>query len=310
MVFLWVNSRSEEGGFPAVHVFLGITGQLDLTEILVHVPREDGAKPRVGGVGGSWRVTGNPRRCSRPGARTDGEAGCAAWLWAGDGQGKGRTAGARPAALGAPGAIPGERRDSGGAPSGGGLPLAAAPAGCPYLCSVLKMAKTCLLDMNPFSTSLIFRLSRGNMYFFSFSWKRGRGGGTGWGGVRASEPSGVSRMLIKAPRERPPTLRAAAGIRARHSQAFRLGTPSPDRNPRGLYLGEHNLRPPAPLLPGSLPSNSQRGRGTRTDREPLSVPLGLPGFPAFPRTRPAAPTEPLEKGNLVPELPALGTGWG
>lgn len=40
-----------------------------------------------------------------------------------------------------------------------------------YLCSVLKMAKTCLLDMKPFSTSLSFKLSRGSMYFFSFSWQ-------------------------------------------------------------------------------------------------------------------------------------------
>lgn len=40
-----------------------------------------------------------------------------------------------------------------------------------YLCSVLKRAKMCLLDMNPFSTSRSFRLSTGNMYFFSFSWK-------------------------------------------------------------------------------------------------------------------------------------------
>lgn len=39
----------------------------------------------------------------------------------------------------------------------------------PHLCSVLKMAKTCLVDMNPFSTSRILRLSRGSMYFFSFS---------------------------------------------------------------------------------------------------------------------------------------------
>lgn len=39
----------------------------------------------------------------------------------------------------------------------------------PDLCSVLKMAKMCFVDIKPFSTSLIFRLSRGNMYFFSFS---------------------------------------------------------------------------------------------------------------------------------------------
>lgn len=38
--------------------------------------------------------------------------------------------------------------------------------------SVLKIAKTNLLDMKPFSTSLSFKLSRRSMYFFSFSWKR------------------------------------------------------------------------------------------------------------------------------------------
>lgn len=37
------------------------------------------------------------------------------------------------------------------------------------LCSVLKIAKVCFVDMKPFSTSLSFRLSSGNMYFFSFS---------------------------------------------------------------------------------------------------------------------------------------------
>lgn len=44
-----------------------------------------------------------------------------------------------------------------------------------YLCSVLKRAKMCLLDMNPFSTSRSFRLSTGNMYFFSFSCKGNEG---------------------------------------------------------------------------------------------------------------------------------------
>lgn len=38
-----------------------------------------------------------------------------------------------------------------------------------YRCSVLKMANMCLLDMKLFSTSLTFRLSKGSMYFFSFS---------------------------------------------------------------------------------------------------------------------------------------------
>lgn len=43
------------------------------------------------------------------------------------------------------------------------------PLQAPHLCSVLKMANTCLLDMKPFSTSRILRLSSGSMYFFSFS---------------------------------------------------------------------------------------------------------------------------------------------
>ena len=38
-----------------------------------------------------------------------------------------------------------------------------------HLCSVLKRAKMCLLDMKPFSTSRNFRLSTESMYFFSFS---------------------------------------------------------------------------------------------------------------------------------------------
>lgn len=38
-----------------------------------------------------------------------------------------------------------------------------------YLCSVLKRANICLLDMKPFSTSRSFRLSTCSMYFFSFS---------------------------------------------------------------------------------------------------------------------------------------------
>lgn len=37
------------------------------------------------------------------------------------------------------------------------------------LCSVLKIAKMCFVDIKPFSTSLSFRLSKGSIYFFSFS---------------------------------------------------------------------------------------------------------------------------------------------
>lgn len=45
-----------------------------------------------------------------------------------------------------------------------------------YLCSVLKSAKMCLLDIKLFSTSRTFRLSKGSIYFFSFScWERKRG---------------------------------------------------------------------------------------------------------------------------------------
>lgn len=51
-----------------------------------------------------------------------------------------------------------------------------------HLCSVLKRAKMCLLDMKPFSTSRSFRLSTDSMYFFSFSWG-GRGEGTRERGV-------------------------------------------------------------------------------------------------------------------------------
>lgn len=38
LVFLRVDAGPEEGGFPAVHVFLGVTGQLNLTEIFIDIP--------------------------------------------------------------------------------------------------------------------------------------------------------------------------------------------------------------------------------------------------------------------------------
>ena len=50
-------------------------------------------------------------------------------------------------------------------PSGSAGPMGAGG----HLCSVLKRAKMCLLDMKPFSTSRNFRLSTDSMYFFSFS---------------------------------------------------------------------------------------------------------------------------------------------
>lgn len=41
LIFLWINTSPEEGGFPAVHIFLGVTGQLNLTEIFIHIPRHE-----------------------------------------------------------------------------------------------------------------------------------------------------------------------------------------------------------------------------------------------------------------------------
>ncbi len=38
LVFLRIDSRPQEGGFPAVHVLLRVTGQLDLPQVFIHVP--------------------------------------------------------------------------------------------------------------------------------------------------------------------------------------------------------------------------------------------------------------------------------
>lgn len=38
LVFLRVDPRPQEGGLPAVHVLLGVAGQLDLPQVLVDVP--------------------------------------------------------------------------------------------------------------------------------------------------------------------------------------------------------------------------------------------------------------------------------
>lgn len=38
LVFLWINPSPKEGRFPAVHIFLRITGQFYLTEIFINVP--------------------------------------------------------------------------------------------------------------------------------------------------------------------------------------------------------------------------------------------------------------------------------
>lgn len=38
LAFIRVDTSPEEGGLPAVHFLLGVTGQLDLTQIFVHIP--------------------------------------------------------------------------------------------------------------------------------------------------------------------------------------------------------------------------------------------------------------------------------
>lgn len=38
LVLLWINPSPKEGCFPAVHIFLRITGQFYLTEIFINVP--------------------------------------------------------------------------------------------------------------------------------------------------------------------------------------------------------------------------------------------------------------------------------
>lgn len=37
LILLGINPGPEERGFPAVHVLLGVTGQLDLPQVLVHI---------------------------------------------------------------------------------------------------------------------------------------------------------------------------------------------------------------------------------------------------------------------------------
>lgn len=44
LVFLWVNTSSEEGGLPAVHILLRVTCQLDLTQVFVHIPDHNNPK--------------------------------------------------------------------------------------------------------------------------------------------------------------------------------------------------------------------------------------------------------------------------
>lgn len=41
LVLLRINSSPEEGCFPAVHIFLRITGQFYLKKIFVHIPTRE-----------------------------------------------------------------------------------------------------------------------------------------------------------------------------------------------------------------------------------------------------------------------------
>lgn len=113
LVLLWIYSSPKKGCFPAVHIFLRITGQFYLTEIFINVPRhmnQSQTDTFVSYLNASSSKHLHFKRNNK----------CNNELK-------------------------------------------------PDLCSVLKMAKMCFVDIKPFSTSLIFRLSRGNMYFFSFS---------------------------------------------------------------------------------------------------------------------------------------------
>lgn len=38
LVFLWVNTSSEERSLPAVNVLLSVTRQLNLTQVFIHIP--------------------------------------------------------------------------------------------------------------------------------------------------------------------------------------------------------------------------------------------------------------------------------
>ena len=113
--------------------------------------------------------------------------------------------------------------------------------GWAHLCSVLKMAKTCLLDMKPFSTSRILRLSRGSMYFFSFSWWRKGRGQLWWTLPQGPWPTSNASHVARSPQ-------------------MNLPGPSPPRSPDPATLASDSLSTsqvgsyPRAFAHGMLPS--------------------------------------------------------
>lgn len=105
--------------------------------------------------------------------------------------------------------------------------------GWAHLCSVLKMAKTCLLDMKPFSTSRILRLSRGSMYFFSFSWWRKGRGQLWWTLPQGPWPTSNASHVARSPQ-------------------MNLPDPSPPRSPDPATLASDSLNISSGLLPQGL----------------------------------------------------------
>lgn len=105
--------------------------------------------------------------------------------------------------------------------------------GWAHLCSVLKMAKTCLLDMKPFSTSRILRLSRGSIYFFSFSWWRKGRGQLWWTLPQGPWPTSNASHVARSPQ-------------------MNLPAPSPPRSPDPATLASDSQHLKWASTPGPL----------------------------------------------------------
>lgn len=142
LVLLRVDPSPQERGFPTVHVLLGVTGQLNLTQVLIHIPAWWMAKHNQGGC--KFYLISVNSLSRFPSMLLDEnfvtfKCQFTSWFT----ELKWQTC---------------MEQDT-----------HTQHIHFPDLDSVLKTPNTCLVDMKPFSTSLSLRLSRGSMYFFSFS---------------------------------------------------------------------------------------------------------------------------------------------
>lgn len=119
--------------------------------------------------------------------------------------------------------------------------------GWAHLCSVLKMAKTCLLDMKlPFPVHG-FEVVRGSMYFFSFSWWR-KGRGQLWWTLQGPWPTSNASHVARSPQ-------------------MNLPAPSPPRSPDPAALASDSQHlkwasTPGPLHVECCPHAPQRPHGS------------------------------------------------